>query len=151
MSLNFSYKNIAEWEAASAHPCYPNEWHPIGHALVWMSMVCGYNEITKKNVVKVAQRLMEYQAVKGPLLTYTAPSEDGTEVSRELYIGEPEVQRYVGLTTNASTMADREWNKKLLDIVSTAVADLRYFRRNGATTLEQFAKDCETINARKEK
>lgn len=151
MSLNFNYKKVAEWEAASTHPCSPHEWHPIGNALVWMSMVCGYGEITEKNATKVAQRLMEYQAIEGPLLEYTVPDAAGGRTSRRLYIAEPEVQRYVGLTTNASTMTDREWNKKLLAIVSAAVADLRYFRRNDATTLEQFAKDCEAINARKEK
>lgn len=151
MSLNFSYKNVAEWEAASTHPCAPKEWHPIGEALVWMSMVCGYNEITEKNAVKVAQRLMEYQTIEGPLLSYTTPGEDGAEVSRKLYIDVPEVKRYIGLTTNAGTMTDREWNKKLLDLVSTSAAELRYFRRNDASALEQFAKDCETINASKEK
>lgn len=151
MSLNFDYKKVANWEAASTHPCFPDEWHPIGNALVWMSMVCGYGEITQRNAVKIAQRLMEYQAVKGPLLEYTTPDENGERASRKLYIDLPEVQRYIGLCTNASTMTDREWNKKLLDIVATAVADTRYYRDGATTTLEQFEKDCAAINARKEK
>ena len=149
MSLKFNYKRVENWEAASTHPCYPDDWHPIGNALVWMSMVCGYNEITEKNATKVAQRLMEYQALKGPLLEYTTPDENGESVNRKLYIDTPEVQRYIGLTTNASPMTDREWNKKLLDLVSTEAAELRYYRRNSATTLVQFAKDCEAINAAK--
>ena len=151
MSLNFDYKKVADWEAASTHPSYPKDWHPVGNALVWMSLVCGYNEITAANATKVAQRLMEYQVLKGPLLEYTTLDENGEQVQRKLYIDLPEVKRYIGLCTNASTMTDREWNKKLVDLVATAVADKRYYRRNSATTLEQFEKDCEAINARKEK
>lgn len=147
MALNFDYKNVADWEAASTHPCYPDVWNPIGNALVWMSLTCGYNTITEKNATQIAQRLMEYQMVKGPLLDYTTRS-DGAGVTRKLYIDEPEVRRYIGLRTNASSLTDREWNKKLLDIISTAVGDARYGRKT--TALEQFDKDCKELNTRKE-
>jgi len=149
MSLNFDYKQVADWEAASTHPLYPDDWHPIGNALVWSSMVCGYSTITEKNAKRIAQRLMEYQMVSGPLVEYTVSDEPGSRSTRSLYIDEPEVRRYIGLRTNASTMTDREWNKKLLDIISTSVGDKRYGRK--ITALEQFDKDCEMLKKRNQK
>ena len=147
MSLDFSYKNVHDYEAVSTHPMYPDDWHPIGNALVWMSMVCGYNQITEANAVKIAQRLMEYQAVIGPLVEYSISETEGPRSKRSLYIDIAEVRRFIGLRTNASSMTDREWNKKLLSIVSSHAADLRYGRK--VTALEQFEADCKMLTERK--
>lgn len=151
MSLDFSYANVVNKDEVMTNPAYPKDWHPIGNALVWMSLVCGYRDITEANAVKIAQRVMEYQSIKGPLLEYMAPGADGKTEKRSLYIDLPEVKRYIGLKTNGSVMTDREWNKHLLSIVSGDAADIRWRKREEPSALEQFTVDCVAINARKAK
>lgn len=150
MALHFDYKNVKNWEQMSTHPNYPNEWHPIGNALVWSSMVCGYNKITEANAEKIAQRLMEYQLVSGPLIEYQAFTGPGGE--RKLYIDLPEVRRYIGLVTNASSMTDAQWNKHLLWLIKQKVGDRRYSneRSKAMSALETFEQDCKTIREQRE-
>lgn len=150
MSLNFDYKNVADWKAASTHPLNENEWHPIGNMLVWTSLVCGYNHITEANAEKVAQRLMEYQMVSGPLLEYGV-KENGVQLTRKCYIDLPEVKRYIGLRTNASSMTDAEWKKHLFSIAQGKVSDHRWRNKETPTALAQFAADVVTIQVNKKR
>ena len=149
MALHFDYKNVSDRKVASTHPNYPDQWHPVGEALVWMSLVCGYNKITEANAEKIAQRLMEYQMVKGPLLEYGTA--EGPTGQRKLYIDLPEVKRYIGLSTNASSMTDAEWRKHLHEhIIKREVSDIRYYRREQPNALDTFEQDCKTIAAQRE-
>lgn len=149
MALHFDYKNVRDWKVASTHPNYPDKWHPVGETLVWMSLVCGYNKITEANAEKIAQRLMEYQTINGPLLEYGTT--EGPTGQRKLYIDLPEVKRHIGLTTNASSMTDAEWRKHLYEhVIKREVNDTRYYQRDKPSTLETFEQDCKMIREQRE-
>lgn len=104
MSLNFQFNKVANFEEVTTDPANPENWHPVAEGLVWLSLICGYNEIALKNVDKVIARVMAYQAVTGGYL-----GSKGTPV----YIMPADVRRFVGMRTNASTLTDAQWIKRL--------------------------------------
>jgi hypothetical protein len=104
MSLNFDFTKVANHEEVTTDPADSTRWHPVADALVWLSMICGYDEITLKNVDRVIARVMAYQAVTGGYLR-----SKGTDI----YITPADVRRFVGMRTNASTMTDAQWLKRL--------------------------------------
>ncbi len=104
MSLDFNFSKVANHEEVTTDPADSTRWHPVADALVWLSMICGYDEITLKNVDKVIARVMAYQAVTGGYLR-----SKGTPI----YIMPADVRRFVGLQTNASTLTDAQWFKRL--------------------------------------
>lgn len=104
MALNFNFSKVTNHEEVTTDPANPENWHPVADALVWLSMICGYDEITLKNVDKVIARVMAYQAVTGGYLR-----SKGTDI----HITPADVRRFVGMRTNASTMTDAQWLKRL--------------------------------------
>jgi hypothetical protein len=104
MSLNFDFRKVANYEAVTTDPADPQSWHPVADALVWLSMQCGFNEITPKNVDKVIDRIMAYQVVLG---AYLHP--DGGEI----YIMPVDIRRFVGMRTNATRLTDAQWHRRL--------------------------------------
>lgn len=105
--LNFDFSDVADWQRVCIHPS-KNEWHPVAHTVALLSMPCGFNKITTKNLEDVTGRLMEYQKVVGAALTTKAGP---------LYITPPDIARLVGLHTNATAMSRREWLDHLASIV----------------------------------
>jgi hypothetical protein len=104
MSLNFDFSKVTNYEAVTTDPADPQRWHPVADALVWLSMQCGFNEITPKNVDKVIDRIMAYQVVLG---AYLHP--DGGEI----YIMPVDIRRFVGMRTNATRLTDAQWHRRL--------------------------------------
>jgi hypothetical protein len=111
MSLNFSFKKVHNYEEVTSNPANPDEWHPVADALVWLSLICGYGEITAKNVDKVIARIMAYQSVTGAYL-----SAKGGAV--KVYITPEDVRRFIGLSTNASVFTDAQWRRMLGQIAA---------------------------------
>lgn len=109
MSLNFNYANVADKDVVCTDPSDENKYHPVFDALIWLSMVCGYNKIAEDNCAKVYTRIAQYQAVVGAYLGYAG--EDGERVP--LYITLEDVRRYIGMHTNVTSMTDAQWNKRL--------------------------------------
>jgi len=109
MSLNFNYKSIDD--ALVNHPGNAEEHHPVFEALVWMSMVCGYNKITKDNAAKIYERIKASQAMHGALVRKKRESNTTSAV----YITQRDVEAYIGLTTNASTLTDAAFAKRVLE------------------------------------
>lgn len=105
MSLNFNFQNVTNYEEVTTHPADDTRWHPVADALVWLSLICGYREITLKNVDKVISRVMTYQAVGGSYF-------------RGVYITAQDIRRFVGMTTNASVMTDAQWAKRIASIAT---------------------------------
>ena len=104
MSLNFNFSKVADYQTVTADPFDPDKWHPVADALVWLSIICGYNSITLKNVDKVITRIMAYQAVAGAYLSHKGAP---------VYLTAADIRRFVGMTTNASTMTDAQWQRHL--------------------------------------
>lgn len=104
MALHFNFSKVADYETVTIDPTDADKWHPVADALVWLSMICGYDRITLKNVRMVIARIMSYQAVTGAYLSHK-----GVPV----YITAEDIRRFVGMTTNASTMTDAQWQRHL--------------------------------------
>lgn len=117
MSLNFDFSKVPLYEAVTTDPTDPTKWHPVADALVWLSLQCGFNEITPKNVNKVIDRIMAYQVVLG---AYLHPDDGG-----EIYIMPVDIRRFVGMRTNATRLTDAQWHRRLgriTDDVGTRLA-----------------------------
>lgn len=104
MGLHFDFKNVLNYEEVTTDPNDSERWHPVADALVWLSMICGYGSITSKNVETVVARVMAYQAVAGAYLSFK---------KEPVYIMPGDVHRFIGLRTNASSMTDAQWLKRL--------------------------------------
>lgn len=126
MGLNFSFKKVHDFEAVTTDPANPDRWHPVADALVWLSLICGYREITLKNVDKVIARIMAYQSVTGAYL-----SANGGAI--KVYITPEDVRRFIGLSTNASVMTDAQWAKHLARIATDQGKTLRLRLENAQT------------------
>jgi hypothetical protein len=100
MSLDFDYSKCKDWRAASTDPIDPERWHPVGNALVWASIPCGFNTIREDNVDRIWTRIAVMQALGGAFLG----TSDGP-----LYLTRDDVVRYIGLSTNASAKTDAEF------------------------------------------
>jgi len=119
MSLDFSLVAIKdrvseeEWERITTHPDdwgkeEGQRWHPVADALVWLSMLLGFNRITEENYEKIAKRIAAYEDAFGPYLK-------GSEVfgDKPTRITAADVKLYIGLRTNASEMSDAKYERWL--------------------------------------
>lgn len=126
MALTFHVGNIANYQHVTTKPSTRDkeqqEWHPVTDALVWSSMVCGYNHITEANYKEVAARLAQYQTVIGGILGY--------QLMPKVHITEEDVRMHIGLTTNASTLTKAQWRKKIADMVEREANIIQDGRRN---------------------
>ena len=104
MPLSFDFTDVDNHKEVTTDPADDSQWHPVADALVWLSVICGYDKITLKNVRKVTTRIMAYQAVVSAYLPF------------DVYITPVDIQRFVGLRTNATPLTDAAFNKKLGEI-----------------------------------
>lgn len=108
MGLHFNFSKVVDHQRVTTNPTNPDEWHPVADALVWLSMICGFNRIDDKNHAKVALRIAAYQVVTGAYLGRIVMGKRSP-----IYITPQDVKRFIGMTTNASTMTDAQWMKRL--------------------------------------
>lgn len=126
MPLTFDFSAVRDHKTVTTHPTDPEVYHPVADALIWLSMICGYGEITEKNVEKIIERIMQYQAVRGAFLR------GGKGAENKIYIMPTDVKRFIGMRSNASTLSDAEWRRKLVLLVTEAATDLAAERRPSA-------------------
>jgi hypothetical protein len=129
MPVHFDFSRVHNHEAVTTNPTDPTRWHPVADALVWLSMICGYNEITEKNVEKVIERIMQFQSVKGAFLR---GGRDENNSPKPIYIMPTDVKRFIGMHTNASPFTDAQWRRKVADLVYEDAARLAAERRPSA-------------------
>lgn len=129
MPLNFDFRRVRDYEAVTTDPADPTRWNPVADALIWMSMICGYNEITEKNAEKVIERVMQYQLLTGAFLS-GGKGENNTP--KEIYIMPTDVRRFIGMTTNASKLTDAQWGRKVVLMTRDRAAILAAERRPSA-------------------
>jgi hypothetical protein len=129
MALSFNFTNVENYKEVTTHPLNPEEWHPVADALIWLSMICGYSQITNKNVDTIIARILAYQAVRGAYL-------HGNK--QPLYITADDVRRFVGMRTNATAFTDAQWTRKLGQIALDHGQDLqrRLQRENTPSALQ---------------
>jgi hypothetical protein len=112
MALHFNYEKITD-KTLIDHPSDPDRYNPVFDSLIWLTMSCGFNKITEDNVEKVYQRVKAYQLVFGPCLR---KPREGSVIST-VYITHADVKAYIGLTTNASTLTDSAFAKRVMEWV----------------------------------
>ena len=106
MSLNWQVNQIENNEIVTTRPkASPDEkdrWHPVTEALVWYSLICGFNQITEKNFDDVWGRIRCFEMI-APMMS------DGERLAEE------DVRRHIGLTTNASPKTPAQFAKHFVD------------------------------------
>lgn len=128
MPLTWNTTNIANRNEVDTDPYDEKSWHPVCTGLVWLSLHCGFNEITQKNHEEVAQRIAIWQKFFGPYLC--------KDVTTSVYITNLDVQRYIGLRTNASRMTKTQFNKRIVAWVTEDAPHYTntQFKHNGSKT-----------------
>lgn len=108
---NYCLQEISESELLEGRNfmrLYPDDKHrynPVTEVLIFAALPCGFNEITEKNWRQVARRIDLYERTFGTFLT----SPNG----RPVFIDEDHVKRHIGMRTNASTLTEAQFKKKM--------------------------------------
>jgi len=103
MSLNYSLLKCKNWEELT------NEENlPATNALVWSSMPLGFHEITEKNYREIYYRDRLYSAIIGESLM-----KSGKKGPEPRPITLEEIERRIGMETNASDLTRAEFFKRL--------------------------------------
>lgn len=103
--ITWSVKRIANSERITTDPSDPDRWSPVTDALVLLSVPCGYNMITERNLASVQKRVALLQSAKGPMIRMKG--------NVSIYITDADVAEHVGLITNATPMTDALFLNKL--------------------------------------
>lgn len=78
-------------------------WHPVTEALVWLTISTGIREITAKNAAEVYARIHLLERLNGAQLIRAVDPETGERPEGQAaFITPEEVEKHIGLSTNAS-------------------------------------------------
>jgi hypothetical protein len=114
MALTWSVTDICNHEEVTTSP-FPDpdtgapQWHPATQALVWLSVHCGYSEITEKNIGEVADRVRVWEHAVGPTMLASGGP---------LRVSLDDIHNHIGLRTNASRLTSAQFRKKVMDIIT---------------------------------
>jgi hypothetical protein len=99
MSLNWNIEKCKNWKELNVKP----QW-PVTDSLIWATMAVGISTITKTNAEEFHRRLHLYEAQEGSYLL---------EGGKPSPITLEDVERRIGLSTNAGSLSKTEFKKKL--------------------------------------
>lgn len=100
MPLTWNIEKVKDYKELT-----DEEWR-ITDTLVWLTMAVGIRELTEANAKEFYARVQLMEHLHGAWLN---------EGGKPRYIRWEEVQRNIGLTTNASTYTRNQFNKRQLD------------------------------------
>ncbi len=114
MSLTYELKDIKNFQAL----CFKDDpedseqqlMQRTTYNLIWLSMPCGYGEITKKNAKLVFQRINLYERTFG---AWGRNRVDGKTV--DVFITYKDVLNHIGLTTNVITESEAVFKKTIIN------------------------------------
>lgn len=98
MALNWNIAKVKEYEKVKTEA----EW-AVTNLLIWATMFVGFRSITKDNYKEFYKRLHLYELVNGAFLY---------KDRQPKYITEAQVERRIGLETNASTFSRTEFMRR---------------------------------------
>jgi hypothetical protein len=98
MALNWNIEACKNFKELTTD----KEW-PITNALIWSTMAIGVNEITSKNIKKVFTRIRIDENLNGAYLT---------NGRKRYFIKMEDVEKRIGLYTNASPYTDTQFLKR---------------------------------------
>lgn len=120
MALTFDFSACADADAIKADT--PDGW-PVTDCLIWLCLITGTPKITAQTAEKFWHRVSAWEQATGPLNT------SGRRI-------EPaDIQRRIGLRTNASPLTAAAWRKKLADTLQRESAAA--WRRTAGGTLRR--------------
>jgi len=121
MSLNFNFEDIDGYKEL----CWTEtgelseDGKPlvsvsgVTDVLVWGTMGIDMGEITQKNYVEFATRLLMWQGLLGPMLKEPEEDENGKVTWVKRAVGIDDVRRHIGLKTNVSTKTRTQFMKNM--------------------------------------
>ena len=113
MALHWDVSRVKDYKHVTTKPwtrgTENEEWHNVTNAIVMLSMVCGYREVSEKNYKTVAKRIASYQFVCGAYM--------GSQDWPQIYVTEEDVRMHIGLCMNVTPISDAAWQKKLAGMV----------------------------------
>lgn len=129
MSLNWNCKAMTErginiWTTHPDKPEDEQKLNGITNALIWATMVVGCDG---RNIQRFTQRIREYEIACGPLMHWPEPEWTERAVAANViradseqedgYISKAELLRHEGFSTNASSLTEAQWGKKLAGLI----------------------------------
>jgi hypothetical protein len=121
MSLNFDFTEIEGyqelcWEetgelSEDGNPLF--RVSGVTDVLVWATVGIDMGEITQKNYVEFATRLLMWQGVLGPMLQEPEEDENGKVTWVTRVVGIDDVRRHIGLSTNVRKTTRTQFMKSM--------------------------------------
>ena len=97
MSLNYELGQIENWQELKDGPAWG-----ITECTIWAAMICGVPVLDAKTLNRFYKRVHAWETAMGTINTTGEPITYG------------DLKRRLGLRTNASSMTDADWRKKLV-------------------------------------
>ena len=108
MALNWDVTGVKNWEELFSKNEEDSEMNKIYERVVMFTLTIGVRNITEKNWKKFFDRVYMWEKIKGA--NYYIVGENGREA---VFIKEEDVNRMIGLSTNATEFSKTEFLKKL--------------------------------------
>lgn len=89
------------WNTSACQGLTEDDW-PVTECMIWLCMICGVGVIDEKSAPIFFDRIHAWESATGPINT------NGVRITAE------DVRRRIGMRTNASTMSDAAFKKKLI-------------------------------------
>ena len=136
MSLNWDLGKVEDYKEIWPHDRYDEDYDSLTkeqvqeglktEALIWLTMAIGMGSITEENVDEFTTRVMIWEKVRGNHL----------RLDKEPYYLTPsDIERRIGLWTNASRETKAAWNKRMVKIMwEDAERRIAYAKRDEKET-----------------
>jgi hypothetical protein len=122
-----------------SNPSGEQKWHPVTEALVNLSMVCGFSEITEKNYRTVAKRIAQYQLCFGAQIAAAHWP--------KIYITEADVRMHIGLRTNVTLISPSQWPQRLVAMMDHDLDRIAGGRANTYSGPVNIIADAKALSA----
>lgn len=107
MSLDFSFKNIADYKSKVFHPADENRHHPVTETMIWATMIVDIGRLTEANAGEFYWRMNFARRLDG--VWGSVGFGEGAMWPLTL----ADVKDHVGLITNVVTITNRKkWLSK---------------------------------------
>jgi hypothetical protein len=140
MPLNWSIRNVKNADDVCYKTATKNSvhdgvvrgeeyLHPITNSIIWHTMSIGLNEITPANLDEWEKRMALAYAVKwiDTSVVFAGYEDDGNVKWEPRMITRADLERHIGLTTNASYETNAAWRKRVMErMEKEGLRDLRY-------------------------
>jgi hypothetical protein len=118
VSLNWDIGKVKDYEAVWPHDQWEQDYESLTkeqqqeglktEALIWLTIGIGMGDITEENVDEFTARVMIWEKVRGNYLRLD---------KEPYYLTRSDIERRIGLWTNASRETKAAWNKNMMRLM----------------------------------